>query len=289
MNGTKIAIATCEQWPKPPKSLRCLSDALTKRGSEVRFAPWQNASAFKGADLVLPLAAWDYTQNPDDFLNWLSGLHRQGITVRNSPNLIRWNLNKRYLQSLAESGIATVASVHLTHPSSDDLAQAALQLGADTVVIKPACGQSGNDVQRLNVDELAGMRIPGSSDHGVLVQPFIHSVESEGEVSVCCMGGRFAHAVRRQTADNEWRANSRYGVSIEPFSPPPHLKKQAERLLASLPEIPLYARVDFFFTHQKSFILSELELIEPALFLELYSESVERLADTIESDASPEA
>jgi len=283
----RIVIATCEQWPKPSVSLKCLGEALEKRGTEVRFAPWQTTSAFEGADLVLPLATWDYAQDSDRFLNWLAELRRKGITVRNSPDLIRWNLNKRYLLALAESGVATVATVHLKHPNADTLRQAAHKLDADTVVIKPACGQSGNDVQRLRIDELADARIPKSSNHGVLVQPFIASVENEGEVSVCCIEGRFAHAVRRQTADNEWRANSRYGVNIEPFTPPSHLIKQAERLLASLPEIPLYARVDCFFTHQKTFILSELELIEPALFLERYSESVEQFADAIESDASP--
>lgn len=283
----EIVIATCEQWPKPSASLKCLSEALEKRGTEVRFAPWQTAPAFEGADLVLPLAAWDYAQDSDRFLNWLADLHRKGITVRNSPALIRWNLNKRYLLALAERGVATVDTVHLKHPNPDALRQAARRLDVDTVVIKPACGQSGNGVQKLSVHEIADTRIPTFPGHGVLVQPFIPSVESEGEVSICCIEGLFAHAVRRQTADNEWRANSRYGASIESFTPPSHLVKRAENLLASLPEIPLYARVDCFFTRQKSFILSELELIEPALFLERYNNSVERFADAIESCAGP--
>lgn len=96
--------------------------------------------------------------------------------------------------------------------------------------------------------------------------------------------GAFSHAVIRQPAAGEWRANSRYGVRILPWQPPCSVTEQTAKILGLLPQTPLYARIDGTLTAHNHFLLNELELIEPALYLEYAPpECTERFAQAIAS------
>ena len=63
---------------------------------------------------------------------------------------------------------------------------------------------------------------------------------------------------------------------------PPEVIDEAARSLAALPERPLYARVDGVVRETK-FLLMELELIEPNLFLEFGTGAADRMASAIVS------
>lgn len=100
----------------------------------------------------------------------------------------------------------------------------------------------------------------------VIIQTYIAEVAEYGESSLVFFHGEFSHAVRRQPPRGEWRANSRYQVEIIPFEPTAHIIKTAQHIIHSLPEIPVYARVNGTIV-QQHFLLNELEFIEPALYL----------------------
>ena len=52
--------------------------------------------------------------------------------------------------------------------------------------------------------------------------------------------------------------------------------------LHKLPEMPIYARVDGTIIHNQ-FLLNELELIEPALYLDRWEGATERFVDVLKS------
>ena len=97
-------IATCRDWPQGNAGLQALAAAL-----RATLAPWQDIrpaalAAQPSPAAVLPLAAWDYSETPDAFRDWLRALQAAGARVFNPPALQLWNMDKRYLCELAARG-----------------------------------------------------------------------------------------------------------------------------------------------------------------------------------------
>lgn len=59
-------------------------------------------------DAVVVRSTWDYHRRPVEFDRWLTELERSGTRVWNPVPLLRWNANKRYLDTLAGRGVPTV-------------------------------------------------------------------------------------------------------------------------------------------------------------------------------------
>ncbi|MDO4643715.1 MAG: hypothetical protein Q4A74_07730, partial [Cardiobacteriaceae bacterium] len=232
--------------------------------------PWQSLSPEKCRNaLVLPLAVWDYSQNPEDYRRWLLSLEEIGAHVINPPTLQIWNMNKRYLCELADKGLAITPSLALL---PDDNWQAQIMSsGWDNPVVKPLIGQSGRGVRRLDAV------FPRLADYpqGILLQPFIPT--DFGEVCLIYFDGHFSHAVHRRPAPQEWRANSTYGVQIFPIQAENEWLQRAAAVFSYLPIAPLYARIDGLISPTHGFLINEIELIEPALYLSLHLPAQEHL------------
>lgn len=63
-----IAIITCQTYPNLPDNLQPLVRLLQANGLQVKVDCWQNQPQ---ADVILPLCAWDYAQQPERFRQWL--------------------------------------------------------------------------------------------------------------------------------------------------------------------------------------------------------------------------
>jgi glutathione synthase/RimK-type ligase-like ATP-grasp enzyme len=149
-------------------------------------------------------------------------------------------------------------------------------------VIKPAISASGFETYAIDapLDEHSRAtiaRVVSSGD--VLVQPFAEEVPRDGELSIVFLDGECSHAAlkRAATATGEFRVQTEHGGTIERTWPADHLVEQAARSLAVLRTMPLYARVDGI-VRDDQFLLMELELIEPNLFLELEANAPARMA-----------
>ncbi|WP_417581107.1 ATP-grasp domain-containing protein [Nitrincola sp.] len=273
-----ITFTTCKRWPLPGKALQLVCQALEARGLAADCVPWQemNHQHFAQSKVILPLAAWDYSEFPEAFVQWLSEVAEQGVSVLNAPELIQWNMNKRYLLELADKGVHTIPTRLIKTADPAELKAVLSDCGWDEVVLKPACGQSGNGVQRYSAEALSQARLSQPSfNQGWIVQPFMPEIQQIGEVSLCFLWGEYSHAVRRMPATGEWRANSQYNVAVSLFTPDADTITTASNILQQLPSATAYARVDGLLTNE-GFVLSELELIEPALFLDLTPVAVEK-------------
>lgn len=260
--STKTYIATCRAWPQGNAGLQELATALP-----ATLLPWQEidpATIARAGEAVtvLPLAAWDYSENPDSYRLWLKGLRDAGVRVINPPELQIWNMNKRYLCELAAKSLPITPSVALL--PGENWAEKIAASGWSNPVIKPLVGQSGRGVRRL-----ADGGTPTLADYpqGALLQPFVPT--DVGEVCLIYLASQFSHAAHRQPAPDEWRANSAYGVQILPITPQPEWLACAENVLQHLPQAPLYARVDGLIAQDGRFMVNEVELIEPALYAQL--------------------
>jgi len=275
-----LVVATCREWPEPSRSDALYIDALRARGVAVRHAPWNaDPGPFLAAGVVILRSTWDYHHDLPGFRRWLSLLDAAGVPLWNPPALVRWNLDKRYLLELGQAGIPIPQSVVLDTPSSDAVTEVMQARGWEEAVLKPAWGASGFGVRLVRLSEVPDapfdLEAPGRP---VIVQEYLGEVAAHGEVALVYFGGGFSHAVLKQPAAGEFRVNSQYGGSVSVIAAPEELRSAGERVIAALPSVPLYARIDGVL-RDGEFVVMEVELHEPGLWLHLAEGASERFAD----------
>lgn len=276
-----IALALCTDWPEPTVSEIRFVDALRDQGATVRWAPWtaEDQSVFRTADLVMLRGTWDYHRRLEAYRGWLQGLSAAGVRVANPAGLVEWNLDKAYLDSLAASGIRTPGQTVLPL-DRQALADFMDERGWREAVVKPTAGASGHGVRlvaRGEIEEVWSAIAESVAPHRLLVQEFIGTVRTCGQISFVFFDGTFSHAAQLIPRAGEFRINSAFQPEKRAYRPAAGELAQAVDVLEKLPQRPLYARIDGIFDGS-DFVLLEAEVNEPALFLDLDPEAARRFA-----------
>ena len=281
----RVALATYDHAPDLAPDDRALPPQLAQLGLTVRAEVWSDAAVDWGAfDAVIVRSCWDYHLRIGEFRSWLERLEALELVVLNSPALIRWNADKRYLLDLARRGVTTIPTMVVPSERGDDVAHVAAVEGWGRIVIKPTVSASGYETYALEAPFDATSRASvtrATSTGDVLVQPFVPEIPRDGEYSFTFIDGAFSHATIKRAASHEFRVQTEHGGSVSPTVAPASLVAQAAHAIEVLPETPLYARVDGI-ARGDAFLLMELELIEPNLFLEFGAGAAELLARAIE-------
>lgn len=275
-----ILVATCSEYPHPTPNLEALLAALRARGMEAGHRPWKTTplAVFAQAGAVLPLCCWDYYDDPEKFLAWIAALEDSGARLINEPATMRWNFRKTYLLEMAAAGLVVPRTAHLLDASRTAVEERMRAEGWQVAVLKPVSGQSGYGVHRLDWTERARWPIAGAGE--ALLQEYQEDIAALGETTLTFIDGRFSHAVRRVLKPGEWRANPQFGITYERQEVSADVVKAAGAYLRLLPQTPLYARVDGL-VRPGGFMLTELELIDPYLYLEFAPGSADRMAGAL--------
>jgi len=281
-----FTLATCKEFPCPDID-QPLRDALSARGHMVNSAPWDGPQdAFHAADVVVIRACWDYSENAEGFGRWIDQLEQASVHVLNPPDLIRWNMDKRYLLELQAAGIPVPKTVLVDTQHKDRIAAEIETHGWEEAVAKPLIGQSGRGVIRLHRDQSDNWPVWDGAESHLILQEFCSNISNLGETIMIFFDGQFSHSVLRVIAPGEWRSNFRFGARRVRCEVSPGIIEQAAEVLSVLDEPPLYARVDGLVDGNKLTVM-ELELIEPDLgFAEVPSaaeEFVKRIENQIRS------
>ena len=258
-------VAYPDLWPKV---LARLQSALNSAGIEAVPTPWtahvDGGEGLRHFDRVLPLLAWGYHFQHARWLRACETWARDGIAISNSANVLAWNSDKRYLSALAGRGVAIPPTAF-----SDDLSQALVDrvfvdTGAGELIVKPAVSGGAWKTQRLRRGDV----VDTARGATMLVQPYMTTIESEGETSLLYFGGRFSHAVNKRPVAGEFRIQEEFGglYALLP-SPPAGAVALAEQVLAAVDEPLLYARIDMVPDADGRWLLMEAELIEPDFYL----------------------
>lgn len=254
------------------------AEALRAAGAEVVGVPWTEFESSSGYDLVLPLVAWGYHLRHVEWLSFLDRAEAEGWPMRNPPELLRWNSDKAYLRELEAKGIAAVPTLEVDHLNEAALTAAHGVLGAAEVVIKPPVSAAAWGTFRLKAGEPVPEEVHG---HRMLVQPWLGSVVEEGEYSLIFFGGRFSHCVAKRPKAGDFRVQPDHGGTTVEAELPDGALSLAEAALAQAPTAATYARVDLIRGRNGELQLMELELIEPALFLQCVPAATQRFAAAI--------
>lgn len=246
-----------------PEVLEDNAAPLRAAGLAVEGRDWAAAEDLADFDLVLPLLAWGYPFAPDEWLEATRRWEGQGARLDNPPAVLRWNMDKAYLGTLAGRGAPVVPTRYVERVDAEALSEAARAFGTDRIVAKPRISSSGWRTIRWS----AGDSLDGGPEGAAMIQPYLPAIESEGEVSLFYFSGRYSHSVSKRPRPGDFRVQPEFDGVIRPHEPASDEHEAAERVLAAVEEALLYARVDLVRGPNGEPRLIELELIEPDLYL----------------------
>lgn len=281
----RVALVTSEALADLYEDDRLLVTALADLGIASVPAIWSDPRVdWTAFDALVIRTPWDYFERAAEFRVWLDARRAERVLLCNSHAVLDWNFDKGYLQGLARAGVAIVPTVFIARGENADIAALARGHGWDDVVVKPTIGGGAHGIRRLRVAELddhAADIATMLEDRGVLVQPFLPEVQSDGELSLLFFDGVFSHAVRKRPKTGDYRVQFHLGGTHENAVVSDALVEQARACVAHAPEPTVYARVDGV-VRDGRFLLMELEIFEPLMFLARHPEAPARFARAIE-------
>jgi glutathione synthase/RimK-type ligase-like ATP-grasp enzyme len=241
------------------------ADALERAGCTVEPLAWTRVGDISGYDLVMPLVAWGYHLHYPRWLALLDRAEAEHWPMANPPALLRWNGDKAYLAELADRGVSTVPTLAVEACCDADLEEARRRFDTDWLVIKPLVSASASGTHRLGPNDDLPV---DSARRPMIVQPLIEEISRTGEFSLMLFDGAYSHAVVKRPKSGDFRVQPHLGGVTLPSNAPPGAERLAKQALEAAPAKATYARVDIVPDDEGTLRIMELELIEPALFLD---------------------
>ena len=263
-----------------------LPEAFAARGVDARWVVWDDAGVDWSEGLVAVRSTWDYDTRREEFLDWARSLPR----MLNSAATFAWNTDKAYLVQLAGTNVPVVPTVSVE--GEEDLPAAIAEVsagfdGAVRAVVKPRCGAGGRGVVLFDGTD-GGPADLDESELGPgpwVVQPLVESVRTEGETSVFVLGGEVVSQASKRPATGEIRVHEQYGgttVAVPLTDEAADLaRRTVEAAEAILGERLDYARVDQMRLADGTLAVSELEVTEPGLYLDVLPDNAAAFADVV--------
>ncbi len=144
-----------------------------------------------------------------------------------------------------------------------------VHLTADDRLLPPELGRLG--IQAVPVWNFDKRYLEELERAGVPIVPTIHVARGAGELS---------HAVAKRPRAGDFRIQAELGGGVQAFVPDPELVVQARACVSGAPSLPTYARVDGV-VRAGRFLLMELEVLEPAMYLAHHGAAPARFARAI--------
>lgn len=273
----RIAVATYEGRPDLTQSDACIIPLLEQKGVAVVGIPWTTPTDWRDFSMVIIRSPWDYHLHYQKFLSWINILEQDGVNVWNTSNTIRWNSDKSYMTTRLNATTHIVPTVFIA--KKEDIPQLSPW---EDVVVKPSVGASSYKTMRF-----AGTNTKGWQKHlsqltaigGALFQQYLPQIQ-HGEYSLIFFDKVFSHAVIKKPHDRDFRIQPEFGGTVAPVTPEQSVIQSAQHILHTLTDPLLYARVDGLVINGE-FMLMEIELCEPELFLDTDSRAPERFVNAI--------
>jgi glutathione synthase/RimK-type ligase-like ATP-grasp enzyme len=257
-----------------------LLNALADIGLEGSMCVWNDPTVvWAKFELTVIRSTWDYARDRQAYLTWARGIRR----LLNPYSIIEYSTDKHYLIDLA-------ARSHRIVPT------AFCDVGDEPVfpdgrfVVKPVVGAGSIDAEQYGPDDraraAAHVRRLHASGRDAMVQPYVASIDDDGERALVFIDGAFSHAMTKRAMLTTAAAERDFAFRRRQMSraeAEPDAVAFAEAVLYEEPfRDVLYARVDLAKVHE-GWAVMELELVEPNLFLTYHDRAPQRLANAIQS------
>jgi glutathione synthase/RimK-type ligase-like ATP-grasp enzyme len=277
-----IAFVTSQEHRPHDADLPLLVEAARDRTVSADIVVWDDPQVdWISYDAVVIRSCWDYVARRDEFLAWAASVP----TLHNPFDVLRWNTDKTYLQQLEAGGVPIIETRWDVAPG-DDIGDHA------EWVVKPTISAGSRDTARWgSADEARAhsAELLAAGRHS-MTQPYISSVDDDGETAMLFFAGEFSHSIRKGPllARDEGVVQDRDSrEAITPRESTAAQRELSEHVIATtctilgLDQPPLYARIDLVAADDGSPLLIELELTEPSLFLPHSDGGATRLVDAV--------
>jgi glutathione synthase/RimK-type ligase-like ATP-grasp enzyme len=250
-------------------------------GWDVQTVAWRSAPDWNQFDAVYICTPWDYPQHVAEFKDVLESIEASSAVLFNDLAIVQWNLEKTYMRDMEARGDDIVPSSWYDDFDIEDVPGYFTEHGVDKVVIKPIIGGNAKDTFVLSNPvgkELLGVLSETFKGRRFFVQPFIENIKTEGEYSLFFFNGAYSHAIQKMPKPGDFRVQEEHGADIVACEPPAGLKETALQVFSHIDPLPVYGRGDWVRGPDGRFLLMELELIEPSLYLRTDSQAATRFA-----------
>jgi hypothetical protein len=249
---------------------------LQGKGLDIHREIWTDKTVnWQQYDVAVLKSPWDYIDKIAEFYQWLEVLEQHQIRLLNPVNIVKWNSDKHYLKDIADAGLAVTPSAFLEQGTQVDLTPYFDHFNTHKLIVKPCVSGGSKNTFAITRQEVAAIQpqIQALVEvEAFLVQPFIKEIETEGEWSLLFFNGRFSHSLLKKPKAGDFKVQHYLGGTIHPQLPSAAQVESAATYVAQFAKGCLYARVDGVVVDGQ-FLLMELELIEPLLYLFTHPES----------------
>jgi len=283
-----IAFMTHKAHPQMHPDDALAAKELERMGHNVTAQIW-NEKFHQDYNLLILRSSWDYHFMPQAFSKWIQSLKTKTL---NDPSVILWNMNKRYLLDLESLGIPIVPTLFLKQFNPHEVYELAAINRWSQVILKPEVSASSEQTHLLDLSQIKNFHYTLDHHRGrTLLQPFLEEIKTKGELSLVFFSNGseaiLSHCYKKTPKPDDFRVQLEFGGSALLTPAPATALRVAHQCIAFLKNTFkhsswLYARIDLM-PHQDQWLVSEMELIEPALSFYLDPHSPKLFAESVRS------
>jgi len=266
-----------------------LAEALKSFGMSVERRYWDDPTLdLNQTRCAVVRAVWDYFHRYDEFEPWLNRAAQDTMLI-NPLDTIKWNIHKSYLKDLMNDGIRIPATKFIPQKSLTSLVGHCEQSGWQEFVLKPAIGGAARHTYRFKRDEAKNYESIFSelNEHEMwLLQEFQYSITTKGEVTHVLFDGEHSHSLIKHAKHGDFRVQDDFSGTLDHYEASVSEIEFAQNAICIVDPIPTYGRVDVIWGNTDQMCVSELELIEPELWLRLNDQAPISMAKAIQNRLS---
>jgi len=226
---------------------------------------------------------WDYFEKIKEFKSWLNETKNKTEFI-NSYEVINWNLDKKYLNYLANNGVNIASTIFIKKRENITLSKLFKKTNFNKAVIKPCISGAALDTYKIDSSKTKEYEVLFNKliqKKSFIFQEYLENITKKGEISLIMINGQYTHAVKKIAKKGDFRVQDDHGGIVEKYIAKSNEIKFAKRCLEKCPFKTAYARVDLVYDNNNEISLSELELIEPELWFRNNKDSAKKLSDYI--------
>ena len=145
-----IALVTTQAARGHDHDLDILTAALDAADQQWQIVNWDDASInWSRFSIAVLRSTWDYYARLGEFTAWVDRVSAQ-TTLCNPAEIVRWNVDKRYLQEMSANSIPVMETTFVSQ--RNDITP---ELIAQDVIIKPVVSAGSNNTARHRNDAIA--------------------------------------------------------------------------------------------------------------------------------------
>lgn len=257
---------------------------LKEKGLTIDLVIWNNPHInWEDYQVAILKSPWDYFDLIEDFYTWLDLLVTKKVKLLNPVNVVRWNSDKRYLKEIEAAGLKIIPSIFINKQNRVSLKHFFDEFNTDKLIVKPCISGGAKNTFKVTIDHVEAVNHQLNhllQEEDFIIQPFLPEILESGEWSFIFFNGIYSHSLIKRAKPGDFRVQPAHGGSVHPQNPDHDLIAMAQQYVDLFAKNCLYARVDGTFVNGE-FLLMELELIEPFLFLNTAPENYDRYYEAL--------